>query len=89
MAKTVYKYELPFNENVELTLPEGAEVLCVQTQLGRPWLWARIDPKKPAVSQRCFRIAGTGHPLDEADGKYIGTFQLQDGALIFHVFERE
>lgn len=35
---------------------------------------------------RHFRIKGTGHAADDI-GDYIGTFQLNGGSLVFHLFE--
>lgn len=90
MAKVVYKYELSLHDVVALTLPVEAEILCVQTQREVPCLWARVDlDAQDGTIVRHFRVAGTGHPLRDANEKYIGTFQLQGGAFIGHVFERE
>ncbi|GAJ02446.1 unnamed protein product, partial [marine sediment metagenome] len=39
---------------------------------------------------RYFRLSGTGHPLGEDYLRiidYIGTFQMENGALMFHLFE--
>ena len=39
---------------------------------------------------RHFRLSGTGHPLGEDYLRiinYIGTFQMENGALVFHLFE--
>lgn len=84
---TVYKYQLPsFSDVVDISMPSGAAVLYVDVQHGVPCLWARVDPDALAVRRR-FRIAGTGHPLGKNVSKHVGTFQLQGGSLIFHVFE--
>jgi hypothetical protein len=62
-------------------------------QHGQPCIWARVvvDKDHP-LRERWFRVAGTGHPLEgtmpsDHDGDYVGTFQLSDGALVFHVFD--
>lgn len=87
---TVYKYPLILDDWQDIDLPVGARSLAVQMQHGVPQLWALVDPAAPLVPRR-FRIAGTGHPINlGADGTrldYIGTFQLQAGALVFHLFE--
>lgn len=81
---TVYKYELqPVTTEVELTV--GAQTLCVQLQKGRPCVWVKLDPNAPKIVRR-FHIVGTGHTLPESCC-YVGTFQLEGGALVFHVFE--
>jgi len=41
---------------------------------------------------RYFRLSGTGHPLGEDYLRiinYIETFQIENGALVFHLFEIE
>ena len=81
--KTIHKYQLPITGKV--TAPEGAKFLTVQTQDGGPQLWALVDTLRPMV-EHDFRVFGTGHPYDGED-RYIGTFQLNDGALVFHVFQ--
>lgn len=86
---TVWKYELMLADTFVLTMPQGAIPLAVQTQDGIPTLWALVDPNQPMASVR-FRLAGTGHMIATGPGihqRYIGTFQLHDGKLVFHLFE--
>ena len=89
MIKKVFKYTMQINDRVEVELPEGAEILTVQCQLDQPQLWALVDPQAQRET-RVFRIAGTGHPIEYDMGseyKYIDTFQMMNGSLVFHVFE--
>lgn len=84
---TVFKYPVEITDNVFVEMPVGAEILCVQLQRGVPCIWAKVDPKV-VTSRRRFRWAGTGHPLNpERDHRYVGTVQMEDGALVFHLFE--
>lgn len=83
----IWKYPLECQDYVFLDMPVGAKPLTVQVQNGTPCLWAIVDPGEPKRT-RGFRIIGTGHPF-YGDAKYIGTFQLHDGELVFHVFEVE
>lgn len=84
--KTVYKYALGgFGDWTTVFMPEGAEVLCVQAQNDEPFIWALITVGAPVTAYH-FRVAGTGHDLGSNVGRYIGTFQLNGGALVFHVF---
>ena len=55
---------------------------------GVPMLWALVDPEAPKV-QRRFLLVGTGQPLpDEVEGfTFVDSFQLQNGALVFHLFD--
>lgn len=81
----VHKYELPVGDWVSVLMPYGAEPLCVQVQRDTPCMWARVPPNSPQVMHH-FRIAGTGHDLGSNVGRHIGSFQLDGGNLVFHVF---
>lgn len=83
--RTIWKFTLPPDGSV--MMPVGAEILCVQTQFAQACIWALVDPDK-ALIERKFNIIGTGWRMSNSLGKYIGTFQLDGGALVFHVFEK-
>ncbi|MBA7554495.1 hypothetical protein ES705_47116 [subsurface metagenome] len=88
---TIYKWAIPIEDHFTLELPKDAKILTVQTQRGIPQLWARVD-SETQKEKRCFRLAGTGHPLGEDYLRiidYIGTFQMENGLLMFHLFEIE
>ena len=80
------KYQLPFDAEVKLHIPEGAEYLCVQTQFNKPHLWVSANPGNPPV-EKGFCIRGTGQPFKGNEGKYTSSFQLDGGKFVFHVFE--
>ncbi len=82
----IYKYPLQINDAIAVELPAGSVPLCVQMQGDTPCLWATVDPDTERTEQRVFRIAGTGHDLG-AVGRYLNTFQMFGGGLVFHVFE--
>lgn len=84
--RTIWKFLLPIDDHSIIEMPHLAEVLSVQTQTGEPCIWAICDPDA-VKEQRHFCIRGTGHPLNGLEGKFIGTFQMHDGALVFHLFE--
>lgn len=86
MTSVVWKYPLRLDDEVTFEMPEGACPLTVQVQDGIPTLWAVVDPDA-APTNRMFRIAGTGHPIGADVGAYVGTFQLAEGALVFHLFD--
>ena len=84
----IYKYTLAVTDLQTLALPERAKVLTVQTQAGLPQLWALVNEKASVAEHRRFATYGTGNPMPDGNlGQYIGTYQLADGALVFHVFE--
>jgi len=86
----VYKYPIPMVEEFSLSLPATAEILTVQMQGHIPQLWALVDPDALTETRR-FRLAGTGHLIDQRKGypEYIATFQMADGDLVWHLFELE
>ena len=86
--KTVFKYPLQVKDKQEIQMPVGAEILCVQVQGGTPCLWAKVDTEAAYDIKRTIRIYGTGHHINQDEPlDYIGTFQLENGVLVFHVFE--
>jgi len=85
--KTIHKYPLVVQDNNPVLMPDEAQVLCVQMQNGGPCLWALVETDLPKVV-RNFLIYGTGHPVSKAQQSYVGTFQMHDGNLVFHVFEK-
>lgn len=89
-TRTVWKYRVPLGDGdvFEIMIPAHADALTVQMQDGKPQMWALVDPNLPTWPYR-FRIAGTGHPIEERIKKYVGSFQLYAGALVFHIFEVE
>lgn len=89
--QTIWKFPVPTTgEGAVLEMPQHAEILTVQTQgkAERPELWALVDPSAD-TELRTFRTYGTGHPIDDEAGRYVATYQLHGGGLIFHVFEVE
>lgn len=87
MSKTIYKYPLDVVDHQSITLPFGAQILCVQTQNNIPVIYAIVDRDSTLTEQRHFRTFGTGHTIDSKYADYyIGTYQLNGGRLVFHVF---
>lgn len=94
--KTIYKYPLQVADWQEVLLPVGAKVLCVQAQRQAPpmeeipCLWALVDAEEKDKLTHVIHTRGTGHIADGMqDHIYLGTYQLHQGALIFHVFHEE
>ncbi len=95
--KTIYKYAVPLKDTFTINLPKGYTILSVGVQnvvsfdrrSQSPYIWVLIDTENVKNSKPVnFRLAGTGHPIEEYSFlRFIGTFQLQDGALVFHLFE--
>ena len=87
MNKTIYKFPIEVIDDSQITLPKNAEILCVQMQDGNPYIWVMIDKGEKKAEVRHFCLFGTGHPFALLDYKYIGSFQMYAGSLVFHLFE--
>ena len=89
--KRVFKYAFAIiTDDFVIPMPEGAQILMVQMQGENPCIWSLVDATKPE-SIRKFRVAGTGHQIsmdENSEYIYINTFQMLEGALVFHLFER-
>jgi len=88
--KKIFKYPLKTTDTQEIIIPRESEILCVQTQNDTPCLWALVSVDGLlAQESRTIITYGTGHPItDSKKLKYLGTYQLQNGFLVFHLFEK-
>jgi hypothetical protein len=88
MKKTIWKYELTPGK-LSIEMPKDAEILSVQMQNDIPCVWALVNPENK-VKEKVIEIFGTGHEMhcDGISRKFIGTFQMHGGLLVFHLFER-
>ncbi len=92
MSLRIFKYQLVFDDVVQVFMPTEAKPLWFAMQDGQPTLWVLVDDAAPK-ERRAFRIAGTGHALDSLAGNlhYIGSVQFQAGTppknLVFHCFD--
>ena len=89
MPQKIWKYPINTHDvNFVLEIPEGGKPLYFEVQKEIPTLWVLVNPEHK-FEKRYFRIVGTGDIIEEDDTlKYIGTIQMADGDLIFHLFER-
>ncbi len=84
---TIYKYPLPVSDEFNVHMPKGARLLSVQVQHDAPCLWAMVDTNNQKA-QRRLAIRGTGHSAERLGfAAFVGTFQLEGGALVFHLFD--
>lgn len=86
--QSIHKYPVPIVDDVEIELPVGAQVLTVQVQMDKPFIWALVSKDTVRTEMRQFRLIGTGHPIEDDAKRYVGTFQLHGGDLVFHLFEK-
>lgn len=96
MSKTIWKFPIPyslnsmgiqFNDVFAIEMPKDATVLTAQVQGEHAFIWAMVDPKA-SVERRKFAMVGTGREIPQRaeQWRYIGTFQLHEGGLVFHIF---
>ena len=88
--KRIFKYKLPVGNAVKVMMPREHRILCIREQGAHggdePYIWAIVDDAAENV-EHTFRIHGTGHTCEGIESwKHVGTFFLQDGAIVFHVF---
>jgi hypothetical protein len=89
MKKQIWKFAIN-PDNLTLEMPKDAEILTVQTQNEKPCVLALVNPENDK-ELRYFEVYGTGHDIYCDMGierKYINSFQLFGGTMIFHLFER-
>jgi hypothetical protein len=87
--QVIWKFEIKTDDVIKIKMPEGAKILTIDSQHTIPCIWALCDPIAK-VETRKFIILGTGHPIEDTENlKYIGTYQMYGGDLIFHVFEEK
>ncbi len=87
MTLTVCKYKLNISDRTqEIEMPIGSEILCVQIQYGEPVIWAKVNPDNETETIKIITVF-IGSPMTGEEGRYIGTYQIREGSLVFHVFE--
>ncbi len=85
--KTIWKYELVTDCKNVLQIPVGGKILSLQTRREIPCIWILVDIEE-AFEIRTFYFYGTGQVISGMERlTYIGTSSLQDGSLVFHLFE--
>ena len=89
MKRAIWKFPLTptGTAGIEVEMPIGAEILCVQMQYDNPCLWAVVDIEAEKET-KSFTVLGTGHSFTTHPGVYVGTCQLSNGGLVFHIFEK-
>ena len=86
--KVIWKFPLIIRNKQTLSLPAGSEILTIQTQRNAPCMWVLLDPTQSFMEERVFITHTTGMVGVESNEKYIGTYQVDDGYYVGHVFEQ-
>lgn len=83
----ILKYTINPGVN-EFSFPVGHKILGVQAQFNSPKMWVLIDPDERDSVVRNYVFFPTGQLIENYGlVEFIGTFQLNDGNLVYHLFE--
>lgn len=89
MTYQIWKYPLQITDKQIIAMPKGAEILSVGLQHGFVTLWVKADiDGSNSLEPVTIGIFGTGKSLPEEVNvaQFIGTVQVLDGQLVWHVF---
>lgn len=88
----ILKYSLSVTGIQKVEIGRNAKILSIQVQKGIPCIWF-LQSDGDDIIERTIETIGTGHYLHETKEKiaterrFIGTYQLHGGDLVFHAFE--
>lgn len=87
----IWKFPLKTIQEQTIKMPSEFEFLALQVQNNRPCIWCVVNPSPEEVEDVTFYTLGTGHNISKEvqdNSFYIGTYQLDGGGLVFHVFQK-
>jgi len=85
--RTIHKFPIPNASKVTIMMPKFVDIIKVDMQQNvGPCIWAIIDTED-ALTERTFRIIGTGWDLADlgVHNRYLGTWQNNNG-FVWHLF---
>lgn len=86
MANTIYRYEVPVDDQWHELRLSGAVLHVACRRPDTVELWA-LHTEGPEL-HRAFRVFGTGQPLPPEPTRHVGTALAAEGRLVWHVMER-
>lgn len=88
MIYHIFKYPIPIIDGIiECKVPRNFRYCDIQVQDNKIYMWCLINNNEKIITIK-LRVFGTGHKIDNPeDYEYLKTVQLDNGDLIFHVFE--
>lgn len=81
------KFKLSTTDVQTVEISEPANILSVIEQRDEIVLYAEMKRGAPTVKKQIC-IIGTGNPMPEYPGRFIGTVSTEQGSLIWHVYDR-
>lgn len=87
----IWKQKLKVTDVQKILVPEGTEILSIAVQNGEICIWEKVPSNffwspEAMFEERLIDIFGTGNPMEDYEGRFIGTVQLN--GFVWHVFER-
>ena len=85
----IFKYDLHITDDKsEIFMPEGAEILSAHAIGDTVSIWVKFDHNVIELTPRYFMTCPTGYTITPV-GKlnFIDTVVMNEGRLIFHIFE--
>jgi hypothetical protein len=79
---------MPSRGRSQISMPRGARVIAAQAQDGIPVIWAIVDTEAPRELVSVL-VLMTGEDFNAGEiinHQFAGTFQLEDGRYVGHVF---
>ncbi len=89
-TRVIWKFPLPDDDTFTLDIPVKAWVLHVAVQAGIPTMWCMVNPQAKKAQVEFLRL-GTGRVISKElvnECIYLGTFQLLEGYLVWHLFAK-
>lgn len=92
MNKTIWKYALEIETTNVILMPKGSEILSVELQNNKPFVWALVNPDEQNNETKIIKMFGTGEDVSNGltvNKRFLGTIQpIENGvAFAFHLFE--
>ena len=82
----IYKQRLEIADIQKITIPGDSQFLSLQAQDNKPVLWYIVGAD---INKEFTLITMTTGRNNGERGKYLGTYQLNGGAFVGHVFIKE
>lgn len=83
--KTIYKYELPALGDTTTIKGRFTNLLTLQLQNYKPYIWMEIDTEHPEI-ELSITAVGTGQPLDLLRDEWYYIDSIMDGPFMCHYY---
>ena len=83
--RVIWKYPLRITDQQTIKIPFGAEILGVQAQRDQPVLYALVEPTAKSIDTEILTFS-TGQYFTEENIYYRGTYLINNGSFVGHVF---